>query len=240
MPSDSYQLSDIDAISDALDRSEVTLLLAAHAGLNAAEQAVLDRAETADIPVRRTSDNDLRRMSRTRPPAAILALVGRPPSRTLEQLMAAGGPVWLLAGVTYPSNAGSLIRTLEVAGAQGVVVAAQFTRAERIRALRISMHAERFMPVLWFDAETTIANARAAGRRIYAVEDSGSQAPWDVDLTAPTLLILGGERDGLTPELLTAADAVLRLPMPGFIGSYNVQAAASAVAVERLRQRASK
>ena len=193
-------------------------------------------AREAGIRVRDTSDNDLRRMSRVRPPARVLALIGRRVDLDLTALMGAPGPVWLLAGVTYPSNTGFLIRTLEVAGATGVVVGASFSRADRTRALRISMHAERFMPVLWEDCATVLDAAQHAGRRIVAVEDSGDRAPWETDLTGAVLLVIGGERDGIDKSVLARAETVLRLPMPGFIGSYNVQAAASAVAMERVRQ----
>ena len=48
--------------------------------------------------------------------------------------------------------------------------------------------------------------------------------------------MIGGERYGISPELLERCDAVLRIPMAGFIPSYNLQAAMAAVAIERLRQ----
>ena len=69
-----------------------------------------------------------------------------------------------------------------------------------------------------------------------ALEDVGDAAPWDVDLTVPALFVLGGERHGIPAEVLAAADRVLRIPMQGFIPSYNLQAAMAAVALERLRQ----
>jgi tRNA G18 (ribose-2'-O)-methylase SpoU len=78
--------------------------------------------------------------------------------------------------------------------------------------------------------------AREAGRTVIALEDVGTAAPWEVDLTAPALFVLGGERHGIPPDVLGAADRVLRLPMQGFIPSYNLQAAMAAVSLERLRQ----
>ena len=69
-----------------------------------------------------------------------------------------------------------------------------------------------------------------------AVESSGDRAPWEVDLRDRPLLVVGGERDGIPADILASADSVVRIPMPGFIGSYNLQAAIAAVAVERLRQ----
>ena len=98
------------------------------------------------------------------------------------------------------------------------------------------MRADRFMPVFWKPAAEVLGLAREAGRRILALEDVGDAAPWDVDLTGPLLLVVGGERHGIPEAVLAAADGVLRIPMRGFIPSYNLQAAMAGVALERLRQ----
>ena len=84
-----------------------------------------------------------------------------------------------------------------------------------------------------------VLRAREAGRRVIAVEDVGKRAPWETDLTGRVLLVVGGERYGIPPEVLEQADDLVRIPMAGFIPSYNLQAAMAAVAVERLRQEGS-
>jgi 23S rRNA (guanosine2251-2'-O)-methyltransferase len=71
---------------------------------------------------------------------------------------------------------------------------------------------------------------------VLAVEDVGTHAPWEVDLTQPLLLIVGGERHGIPQAVLAACDGALRIPMRGFIPSYNVQAAMAIVVGEQLRQ----
>ncbi|MCZ7618191.1 MAG: TrmH family RNA methyltransferase [Myxococcota bacterium] len=108
--------------------------------------------------------------------------------------------------------------------------------AGRKRALRMSMHAQRFLPVHWMPAPAVVDAARAAGRRILALEDHGTSVPWATNLCGPLLLMIGGERDGLSRALLERCDGIVRVPMAGFVPSYNLQAAMAAVAVERLRQ----
>jgi tRNA G18 (ribose-2'-O)-methylase SpoU len=111
-----------------------------------------------------------------------------------------------------------------------------FDHEAKREATRAAMRADRVMPVYWMASDRVLALARAAERRIYALEDVGDAAPWDVDLTAPALFVVGGERHGIPQQILAAADRVLRLPMRGFIPSYNLQAAMAGVAFERLRQ----
>jgi tRNA G18 (ribose-2'-O)-methylase SpoU len=53
-------------------------------------------------------------------------------------------------------------------------------------------------------------------------------------------LVVGAEREGVSDQVLEAADAVVKLPMDGFVPSYNLQVAVSVLAVEALRQRKSR
>jgi TrmH family RNA methyltransferase len=139
-------------------------------------------------------------------------------------------------GIAYPGNTGFAIRTAEVSGADGVFIDSDFEHEGRREAVRAAMRADRFMPVFWMPALPVVEAAREAGRRVLAVEDVGSRAPWEMDLGGPALFVVGGERHGIPAEVLAACDDVIRIPMLGFIPSYNLQAAMAAVASERLRQ----
>jgi TrmH family RNA methyltransferase len=130
------------------------------------------------------------------------------------------------------------IRTAEVSGADGIIVDAQLDHAARRSALRFAMRADWYMPVLWERAGIVLAGAAEAGRRIIGVEDVGTQAPWEVDLTGRVLLVVGGETHGIPAAVLERCDCVVRIPTAGFIPSYNLQAAVAAIATERLRQAA--
>jgi TrmH family RNA methyltransferase len=237
------QRAGVEEIGAALAAGEpVRLLLVSGASEDPRLADLLERARAAGVALRHVSPNVLRRLSKTDPPAEVLALVGEDPAADAGTVLAAGGAVWLLVGVAYPGNTGFAIRTAEVSGAAGIFIDAAFDRADkrehegRREAVRAAMRADHFMPVFWQPAADVIERARAAGRRVFALEDVGTQAPWEVDLTAPALFVVGGERHGIAPELLERADSVLRIPMQGFIPSYNLQAAMAAVASERLRQ----
>ena len=200
--------------------------------------SVVARACAAGMPVREVSANVLRRMSQVDPPVEILAWMGREPEADLGQVLAGSGALWLLVGVAYPGNIGMAIRTAEVSGADGIIVDTQLDHAARRSALRFAMRADWYMPVLWECAETVLAGAAEAGRRIIGVEDVGTQAPWEVDLTGRVLLVVGGETHGIPAAVLERCDCVVRIPTAGFIPSYNLQAAVAAIATERLRQAA--
>jgi tRNA G18 (ribose-2'-O)-methylase SpoU len=207
-------------------------------GATGALAKLADRARAAGVAVRETSANDLRRMSRTLEPCDALGFVGPDPDAPLEEVFARPGCAWLLCGVAYPGNAGYAIRTAEVSGAEAILLDCAFDAAGRRLAARASMHADRFFPVRWLDADPALEAARAADRRVVAIEDSGTAAPWDVDVRGRVLFVIGGETRGIPPAVLARCDAVLRIPMRGFIPAYNLQAAMAIVAGERLRQEA--
>lgn len=230
-----HQLSGPEEIEAALgDGTALRLILVSRAPADPRSVALCERARARGIEVREVSENDLRRMARHGAPD-LLGLCAAPP-RGLDDTLAEGGAFWLLTGVAYPGNAGYAIRTAEVSGATGIAIDAPFDSAEQKRALRFSMHANRFYPVFWEAAAPLLARAKAHGRPRIAIEDVGRSAPWDVDLRGNPLLVIGGEREGIAPSLLAECDEIVRIPMAGFIPAYNMQAAMAAVASERLRQ----
>lgn len=227
-------------VSKALESEEVTLVLFYRGSNDAEAMRLRDLAEERGITVRESSKSDMWRMSRVndgeRPPP-ILALVGRKPDATVAEILSSGGLCWLLDGARYPVNIGFTIRTAEVSGAQAVFVDGSLNHAEKKAARRASMKAHRFMPVHWVNGGDITLMAKEAGFRVISLEDSGELGPWDEDLTGDILLVVGGERDGISDHILKESDSVIRVPMSGFVPSYNLQAPMAVVAAEALRQR---
>ena len=188
-------------------------------------EALAARARRIGATVIRTSPRELWRLATPGAPTDALALAALPPRAGLGELLGRSGPVWLLSGMRYPGNTGFAIRTAEVSGAAGVAVDARFEGGTRRDAL-----------VLFRESAEVVAAARRAGRRVIAIEDRGGTSPFEVDLRPPSLLVVGGERDGIPPGILGEADEVIRIPMRGFIPAYNVQAAMAIVTGEWLRQ----
>jgi tRNA G18 (ribose-2'-O)-methylase SpoU len=231
------QVAGAAELAAALDAGEpVRLVLHAATPELAETRSVLERARAAGIPLRETSAQSLWRLGKCSPSPEVMAVIGPDPSASPEQALAGGGVAWLLIGIAYPGNAGFAIRLAEVSGAACAFVDAGFAHEGKREALRASMRADRFFPVHWLPALDVIALAKRSGRRVLAIEDVGTHAPWEEDLRGRLLLVVGGERDGIPREALAACDGALRIPMRGFIPSYNLQAAMAMVAGERLRQ----
>jgi tRNA G18 (ribose-2'-O)-methylase SpoU len=198
--------------------------------------ALLRRARSAGVPVQRVGPRHFQRLRQRGGACDALGLVGPAPDAGPEDILRGNGATWHLVGVAYPGNAGMAVRTAEVSGAGGVFIDSDFDRDARRTALRASMRADRFMPVFFGAAEGVLAEAAKCGRRLLAIEDAGNLAPWDIDLTGRVHFVVGGEARGIPDAILARCDAVIRIPTPGFVPSYNLQGAVAAVASERLRQ----
>jgi tRNA G18 (ribose-2'-O)-methylase SpoU len=230
-------------VSVALDSEDVTLILFLRDSQDPEADRLRKLAEEKGITVRESSKMDMWRMARVNhgnSPPSILALVGRQPDASIEQVLSSGGLCWLLDGARYPVNIGFTIRTAEVSGAQAVFVDGSLNHTEKKAARRASMKAHRFMPVHWVDGKAVVEMAKEAGFRVISIEDTGNLGPWEEDLTGNVLLVVGGERDGISGPILEESDSVIRVPMSGFVPSYNLQAPMAVVAAEALRQRNSE
>tara|TARA_S200000501_G_scaffold348000_1_gene362854 strand:- start:479 stop:1219 length:741 start_codon:yes stop_codon:yes gene_type:complete len=230
----------ISEVLKSLKESEDIQLVLVKRGVESEQLAgILKMVNDRGIRIIRGSDNDIWRMSRDNSEGTpeILALVGRDPTLDLDESIEAGGLIWLLAGAAYPVNIGFCIRTAEVSGADAVIVDAELSNTERKAAKRASMKAHRFIPVHWGDGLQAVKKAKDSGFRIISVEDTGTKYPWEADLTGNIVLIVGGEKKGISREILEYSDEVIRIPMTGFVPSFNLQAPLSAVAIEAQKQR---
>ena len=230
---------EIEVLSSIEQGEDVNLILIKRGVQSTVISEILVHAEKSRIKIIYGSENDLWRMSRSNSEGVpnILCLVGRNPDSSLEEVLSKGGLIWLLAGASYPVNIGFCIRTAEVSGSDAVIIDASLNNQERSAAKRASMKAHRFLPVFWTSGLESILMAKDYGFRIISVEDVGESAPWDIDMTGNIVLVVGGERNGIPEQILEQSDEIIRIPMSGFVPSFNLQAPLSYVAIEAQRQR---
>jgi TrmH family RNA methyltransferase len=177
-------------------------------------------------------------MSPVRTPSGVVALAARP-ARTLSDLLSDRSRLVLGAvDVQDPGNLGAIVRAAEAGGAGGVVCTTNGADPFGWKALRGAMGSAFRLPVPRVATiDHAVASARAAGWRVVATVGRGEASLYDVDLTVPTLLLLGSEGHGLVPAVVDAADARVSIPMDGAVESLNVAVAAALLVYEARRQR---
>ncbi|MEZ5075809.1 MAG: 23S rRNA (guanosine(2251)-2'-O)-methyltransferase RlmB [Solirubrobacterales bacterium] len=137
-----------------------------------------------------------------------------------------------------PRNLGAVCRSAEFAGAAGVVVPERRAAAVTAVACKAAAGAVEHLEVARVgNLADWLAAAKRAGFWVWGADAGAESAPWDADLTGPTVLVLGGEGSGLRPRVAASCDGLLALPGRGRVDSLNVSAAATALLFEAIRQR---
>ena len=185
------------------------------------------RAAAAGVPVYETTAAVLAGVAEKEHPQGLLAVV-RPRPTGLGALDAQAQP-WLVAVVAPqdPGNVGAILRTLDAVGASGLLLLEGGVDALHPAAVRASMGAVFHRPVVAATFDDFLAWARPGGYRLV-----GTSARGRTDYRAvtgyrlPLILLLGSEREGLTPAQIAACDDLVRLPMHGRATSLNLAVAA--------------
>lgn len=186
-----------------------------------------------------TSAGELERLCGSPDHQGVVAEVDPYPYVDPNQLLRAEDALIVaLDQVQDPRNLGAVARSAEAAGAAGLVIPERRSAEVTAVACKASAGAvEHLATARVRNLADWLAGAKEAGFWIWGADAEAAQAPWDVDLEGPTILVLGGEGKGLRPRVASACDGLVALPQRGRIGSLNVSAAATALLFEALRQR---
>jgi TrmH family RNA methyltransferase len=203
---------------------------------NATVLAVSSRAFEAGSRVFDLDAGVLERVADTVTPQPVLAVVGFQPA-DLGSLGQADLVV-VCSDVRDPGNAGTLIRTADAAGADGVVCCDGTVDPYNPKTVRASAGSVFHLPVVvGGEVDSVIETLGGFGLRTLGtvVRDGVDYA--DVDLTDRVALVFGNEASGLSAEVLAALDVAVTIPMAGRAESLNVSVSAAVLCFEVLRQR---
>lgn len=161
---------------------------------------------------------------------------------TLQQLLDTN-PSLLVAldSILDPQNLGAILRSAEVAGADGAIVPEHRSAPLSPVAVKASSGASELLPIARVSGlPSAIAEVKRAGIWCVALDPRGELAAWEFDFTQRVCVVVGGEGAGVHRLVKERSDARVRLPVAGHVASFNASAAAAALLYEVMRQRASR
>jgi 23S rRNA (guanosine2251-2'-O)-methyltransferase len=211
---------------------------------NARVQALLTEAASRGVPIRRVSPDQLVHAAGGGVHQGVVAETGAAAAAGIDDLVqgAVGAPLLVvLDGVEDPHNVGAILRSVDAAGAHGVI--RQTRRAARLEgaAAKASAGAIHHVPVAdVVNIARALEALKAVGVWTVGLDADGDIPYSDVDLTLPTAVVLGAEGHGLRRLVRERCDVLAAIPMAGHVGSVNVSVAAAVVLFEAVRQRRSR
>jgi len=158
---------------------------------------------------------------------------------SLRQLLD-GRPTLLVAldSILDPQNLGAVIRSAEVAGADGAIVPEHRSAPLSPTAVKASSGASELLPIARVSGlPSAIVEVKRAGIWCVALDPRGESMAWEFDFRQPVCVVVGGEGAGVQRLVKERCDVRVKLPMKGRIASLNASAAAAALLYEVLRQR---
>ncbi len=227
-------------VADAL-AAGVTFQLAAVTPASVEEPTIrplVNALHTNGVEVITVSASVMDAVSPVKTPTGLVALAERP--ATDEDRLYAGPAALVVAAVDVqdPGNLGAMVRVAEAAGATGLVAAGGSANPFGWKALRGSMGSALRLPIASeVSAEDAVAAARRHGCRIVAAVPRDGRPLFDVDLTGPIAILIGGEGQGLGAALADAADERVTIPMQPPVESLNAAVTAALIVYEARRQR---
>jgi TrmH family RNA methyltransferase len=199
-------------------------------------QSLVEKAQDKGIEVISTTPDIFSSLAEKEHPQGLLAVV-RQNLTPLDSLSPANFP-WGAAVVAPqdPGNLGTILRTLDAVGASGLLVLEGGVDVFHPGAVRASMGALFTKAVVKASFGEFSAWAQGHGYKIYG-SSAHADTPYNqVTYESPAILLLGSEREGLTPEQAGVCDQLLQIPMAGSATSLNLSIAAGVLLYEMREQ----
>jgi 23S rRNA (guanosine2251-2'-O)-methyltransferase len=142
-----------------------------------------------------------------------------------------------LEGIEDPYNFGYAIRSLYAAGVSGIILPPRNWMSAAGVVARASAGASESLPIFEAEGEDAVKLFRAVGYSILCAGIRDSVSIFEEEFPYPVLLVVGGEKRGISRTLLDAADRIVRIDYGrDFSGSLSAASAATVLAFEIYRQ----
>lgn len=230
----------INPVVEALKAGTVTRLRVGKRA-DARLSNVIALATERGVPVERVEQAVLDRESRHGVHQGVLADMKPAREFAVGDLVqnASGAPLLVvLDGVEDPHNVGAILRTVDAAGAHGVIRQTRRAAALDTVAAKASAGAIAHVPVAdVVNIARSIEELKELGVWTVGLAGDAPQSYDTLDWSVPSAIVLGAEGAGMRRLVRESCDFLVSIPMAGHVESLNVSVAAGVVLFEAARQR---
>ena len=208
-------------------------------------QSIMREAKKHDTIVNFVTKERLDQLSETKKHQGVIAMAAAYGYSTVNEILARaeekGDPPFLvlLDNIEDPHNLGAIIRTVNLAGAHGVIIPKRRAVGLTATVAKASAGAINYTPVAKVTNLTqTIKELKEKGIW-FVCADMGGTTMYDLDLKGPIGLVIGNEGEGVGKLVKENCDFIASIPMRGDIDSLNASVACGVLSFEIVRQRMS-
>jgi 23S rRNA (guanosine2251-2'-O)-methyltransferase len=228
----------------AAGREAIRLLVSSSARPSTELKAILAAARDASVPVEPVAGDRLARLAGFDGHQGVLLEVGERRFADLAEMLARAAStnrdplILVLENLQDPTNFGTLLRSAEAAGVDGVVFPARASAPLSAAAVKASAGASEHLLLARVDSlGQALRDLQAAGLRVAAAYQGAPASAWDSDLGGPLAVVVGSEGEGVSGATRRRADLLVSFPMSGRVASLNAATAGALLLFEVVRQR---
>lgn len=184
------------------------------------------------------SDELFRKISDTQTPQGILCVMEQY-HYELQDLFRKENPLFLiLEDIQDPGNLGTMVRTAEGAGIDGIIMSKGTVDIYNPKTIRSTMGSIYRVPFFYTDDLLGVMEQlKERNIKLYAAHLKGTSYYHQQDFTDAAAFLIGNEGNGLKEETAQAADVYMKIPMAGKVESLNAAVASVILMYEAARQR---
>ena len=230
----------VHAVSESLKARRVSRLMHER-GAGPRVDAIVARAHELRIPVETLDRRAMEKITRGGVHQGVAAELQPLAAYTVEELVreAEGPPlIVVLDGIEDPQNVGAILRSVDAAGATGVVRQARHSApldGATAKASAGAVHHVRIATVV--NISRTLEELKELGVWTVGFAAEAGESYDEVDYTLPTALVFGAEGSGLRRLVGETCERLVSVPMAGQVASLNVSVTAGIGLFEAARQR---
>lgn len=198
------------------------------------------RSDELEFPIRHVTSEEISKLTIGNTHGGIVAVCS---ARTLmefdKDLICDKGFYVMLDGIEDPYNFGYTLRSIYAAGADGIILPPRNWMGASGTVARSSAGASEKLPIFTGEPEDVIDGFKSRAYKVAVAGIRDSVSIYDADLKTPLLLIVGGEKRGISRKLMDKSDMTVRIDYSknsAFGGSLSAASAATVIAFEVLRQ----
>jgi 23S rRNA (guanosine2251-2'-O)-methyltransferase len=145
----------------------------------------------------------------------------------------------ILEHLQDPTNFGTLLRSAEAAGVDGVIFPERGAAPLSPAAVKASAGASEHLLLARVDGlGETVNELHERGIRLVAADQDAPLTAWETDLSGPMAIVVGAEGSGISGAMRRRCDLLVSFPMAGKVASLNAATAGALLLFEVVRQRA--
>ena len=147
------------------------------------------------------------------------------------------GNVIVLDRLQDPGNLGTVIRTADAAGFDGIICLKGTAEVWAPKVMRSAAGSVFRVPTVYVgNPKELLELIGRTGKKLAVTAFDGATGLWDAPIERDTAIVIGNEATGVSEELMRAADLKIKIPMYGEIESLNAAVAAGIIMYESVRK----